>query len=137
MAAGGAVAVAGGGTLTDNDGEIAGVPATIVLFSIIEGIFFAAAWLYACVKHKADLSSLGFVRTQGIRPYVSAGGYWLLAAGAVGLWAVAVRSLNIDPLLPPDSAEEALDVAGGSVLLAIALVGVLGRPVERESEPAD
>ena len=131
MAAGAAFMSAGGGTLAEGDGEIAGVPVTIILFSIIEGIFLATAVLYGLIKHDVSKSYLGLVRASGPRSFASAIGYWALAAAAVGLWVVSIRALGIDSLLPPESAEDALNLAGGSIVLAVMLVGIWG-PIAEE-----
>ena len=70
------VTAVGGGTIEENDGEIAGVPVAIVLFAILEGIFMSTAWLYARTKYGVGLTSLGFVATRGYSPYLIAVGYW-------------------------------------------------------------
>ena len=120
------VTTAGGGTLEENDGEIAGVPVTIVLFAILEGIFMSTAWLFARTKYGVGLPSLGLVSARGYLPYAIAAGYWVIALGAVLAWTLTIQALGIDALLLPESAEDVLDLAGGSVAIAIVLVGLWG-----------
>jgi membrane protease YdiL (CAAX protease family) len=46
-------------------------------------------------------------------------------------WVQMLIWLDIDLLLPPDTAEKALDEAGGSIVITLVLVGLLG-PIAEE-----
>lgn len=125
------LSLAGGGLLGESDGDILGVPGAVFFFALVELVLLGTALLFTRVKYGAPLSAIGLVRTRGIRPYLSATGYWLLAVAAVGAWALSVQALDIDFFSMPNSTEEALSIAGGSLPLAIMIAGILG-PIGEE-----
>ena len=105
-------------------GELFGVPATIVLFALLEGAFVIAAFSFSVVKYGAGLSALGFTRPQGSVPYLFAAGAWMVGIAGVLLWTLTVDLLNAEFLVPPESARDLLAQAGGSFVIAFLLVGV-------------
>ncbi len=125
------LSLAGGGILDEQNGDVAGVPTVVFFFALVEGTLLATGLIFTRYKYGASLAAIGFVRTRGVRPYGVAIGYWLLAILAIGLWAVAMRLLGFNQIFESDSAEDALDIAGGSLPLAIALVGIWG-PIGEE-----
>ncbi len=112
-------------------GELFGVPATIVLFALLEGAFVIAAFSFSVVKYGAGLSALGFTRPRGSVPYLQAVGAWLVGIAGVLLWSLTVNLLNIEFLVPPESARDLLAQAGGSFAIAFLLVGIWA-PVAEE-----
>lgn len=104
--------------------EMFGVPATIVLFALLEGTFVVAALAFSVVKYGAGLAALGFTRPQGSVPYLFAVGAWSVGIAGVLLWTLTVDLLNAEFLVPPESARDLLAEAGGSFVIAFLLVGI-------------
>ena len=113
-----------------SDGDLAGLPVTVLQFAVLEGVFLATALLYSIVKFKTPFTSLGFVQTAGVR-YLQGFGAWALALVGVVAWGLVVEQTGVESLQPPESAEDVLDLAGGSIFLAWLLVGALG-PIAEE-----
>ncbi len=111
--------------------ELLGVPSTIVLFALLEGMFVIAALLFSVVKYGAGMSALGFTRPQGNLPYLLAIGGWIAGLAGVIAWTFIVDLLDASFLVPPDTAHDLLAEAGGSLAIAFILVG-LWAPVAEE-----
>ncbi|MEE8046683.1 MAG: CPBP family intramembrane glutamic endopeptidase [Dehalococcoidia bacterium] len=116
----------GGGTA-----DLAGVPVGIISATAMSGAFAATGFSFSTVLFRAPLSSLGFVKTKGLKPYLFAVGIWLVGLSVLVLWVQVLVWLDIDLLLPPDTAQRAIDEAGGSIVVTIVLVGILG-PIAEE-----
>lgn len=125
------ISLTSGWSLESSDGDVLGVPGFVFFLALVEGLMLATALLYTRTKYNSSLQSLGFVRSHGLRPFVSALGYWSLALVAIGVWALSVTALGFDQFLFPDTAEESLTIAGGSIPIAILLVGIWG-PIGEE-----
>ena len=108
-----------------------GVPSSIVLFALLEGMFVIAALTFSVVKYGAGLASLGFTRPQGNVPYLFAVGAWIAGLAGVLVWTYVVDLLNASFLIPPETARSLLDEAGGSIVIAFVLVGAWG-PIAEE-----
>ena len=104
--------------------ELLGVPSTIVLFALLEGVFVVAALSFSVVKYGAGLAALGFTSPQGKAPYLFAAGAWVVGLGGVLLWALVVDLLGATFLEPPETARDLLAEAGGSLVIAFVLVGI-------------
>ena len=104
-------------------GKFIGVPADVFLSAIFSSMFFAVAWLYGTSKRRAGWDKYGFVKAKGRLPYLQAVAAWAVAFVALGIWGLI--SQDIKWLQPPDNTSEALDLAGGSIVVALPLVGVL------------
>ena len=111
--------------------ELLGVPSTIVLFALLEGMFLIAALAFSVVKYGVGLSALGFTRPQGNVPYLFAVGAWIAGLAGVLVWTYLVDLLNASFLVPPETARDLLQEAGDSFLIAFVLVGVWG-PIAEE-----
>ena len=111
--------------------ELLGVPSSIVLFALLEGMFVIAALTFSVVKYGAGLASLGFTRPQGNVPYLFAVGAWIAGLAGVLVWTYVVDLLNASFLIPPETARSLLDEAGGSIVIAFVLVGAWG-PIAEE-----
>ena len=55
---------------------------------------------------------------------------WVIGLSVLIVWVQALTWLEIDLLLPPDSAKDVLDQAGGNIVLTILLVAVAGPAAE-------
>ena len=115
----------------DGVAELFGVPVSIIAATMMSGSFALIGLAHSAVRYREPLSSLGFVGTSGFRPYLLAVGLWLLGLSVLIVWVQALIWLDIDALLPPDTANEALDQAGGSIVITILLVAVAG-PIAEE-----
>ena len=104
--------------------ELLGVPSTIVLFALLEGVFVVAALTFSVVKYSAGLATLGFTRPKGSYPYLFAAGAWVVGLAGVLLWTLVVDLLGSTFLEPPETARDLLAEAGGSLVIAFVLVGI-------------
>ena len=104
--------------------ELLGVPSTIVLFALLEGMFVIAALAFSVGKYGTGLSALGFTRPHGNVPYLLAIGAWVAGLAGVIAWTFIVELLNASFLVPPETARDLLAEAGGSLAIAFVLVGV-------------
>jgi len=131
-----AVGVIGGSYLfaTDTGDSVAvllGVPVVIISATAMSGAFAATGISFSTVLFREPFSTLGFVKTDGFKPYVFAVGVWLIGLTVLLFWVQALIWLGVDVLVPPDTAKKALDEAGGSIVITIVLVGILG-PIAEE-----
>ena len=114
----------------DSEGLL-GVPLVFVLSAVAQGAFLVGALIFSVSKYGVGVSHLGFVRPLGRFPYVFALAAWLAGLAGVFLWSLAVESLNVEWLIPPDNARETLEQVGGSLAVTFLLVGVWA-PVTEE-----
>jgi len=115
----------------DGTAEFLGVPVGIIAATAMSGVFAATGFAFAMVRYREPLSSLGFVKTIGIKPYLLAVAMWIIGLSVLMFWVQALVWLGVDSLVPPDTAKKALDEAGGSIVATIVLVGILG-PIAEE-----
>ncbi|MCZ6539880.1 MAG: CPBP family intramembrane metalloprotease [Chloroflexi bacterium] len=115
----------------DGIAELAGIPVAIIAATAMSGSFAVIGLALSAVRYRQPLSALGFVKTDGFRPYLFGLGMWLVGLAALIGWAQVVIWLDFDLLLPPDTANDVLSQAGGSIVLTILLVAVAG-PVAEE-----
>jgi membrane protease YdiL (CAAX protease family) len=108
-----------------------GIPVVIIVATAMSSSFAAVAIAYSVALYNEPLSTLGFVKTRGIRPYLFAVAMWILAVSILMFWVQALIWFGVDLLVPPDTAKQALDEAGGSIFVTIILVGILG-PIAEE-----
>jgi membrane protease YdiL (CAAX protease family) len=118
------LAVRQASTTGTGEGELLGLPVGFIESAIFSSIFMATAWLYSGVKYGAPVRDLGFVRPASPVAYLQAIGVWLIALIGIGIW--SVLTADVEALQPPDNATEALKLAGGSIVPAWLLVGLLG-----------
>lgn len=111
--------------------EVAGVPVSIITATAMAGSFAVIGLALSVVRYREPLSTLGFVRTSGFRPYLFAAGMWLIGLSMLIVWMQVLIWLGVDFLVPPDTAQKVLDEAGGSIVITILLVGIAG-PVAEE-----
>ena len=111
--------------------QFAGVPVGIIVATAMSGSFAATGFAFSVVRYREPLSSLGFVKTSGIKPYLFAVSMWLIGLSVLLFWVQALVWFGVDSLVPPDTAQKALDEAGGSIIVTIVLVGILG-PIAEE-----
>lgn len=110
------------------ESDLLGIPSGYIEAAILSGVPFGVAWLYVSRKHGRSLRELGFVAPRSQTAYLLAAGAWFAAAIGVGLWSQLVT--NIDTISPPDNTTPALEIAGGSIALALLLVALWGPVVE-------
>jgi hypothetical protein len=115
----------------DGTAILAGVPVTIITATAMSGAFAATGMALSVVRYREPLGSLGFVRTQGLRPYLFATGMWMIGLAVLVVWLQVMVWFGIDSLTPPDTARKALDQAGGSIVITVLLVGIAG-PIAEE-----
>ncbi|MCH7984354.1 MAG: CPBP family intramembrane metalloprotease [Chloroflexi bacterium] len=115
----------------DGIAELVGIPVSIIAVTVMSGSFAVIGLALSAVRYREPLSALGFVKTSGFRPYLFAAGMWLIGLSALIAWVQVVIWLDIDLLLPRDTANDVLDQAGGSIVLTILLVAIAG-PVAEE-----
>jgi membrane protease YdiL (CAAX protease family) len=110
---------------------VVGVPVAIISATAMSGAFAATGFSFSLVLFKEPLRALGFVKTIGIKPYLFAAAMWIVGLSVLMLWVQALIWFDVDLLVPPDTAQKALDEAGGSIVVTIILVGILG-PIAEE-----
>lgn len=115
----------------DGTAEFVGVPVGFIAATAMSGAFAATGLAFSVVRYREPFSSLGFVKTTGIKPYFFAVAMWLIGLSALMFWVQVLIWFSVDSLVPPDTAQKALDEAGGSLIITIVLVGVLG-PIAEE-----
>lgn len=108
-----------------------GVPVSIIVATAMSSSFAVVAIGYSVVRYREPFTALGFDKTDGIKPYVFAVGMWLIGLSVLLFWVQALVWFGVDSLVPPDTAKKALDEAGGSIVVTIVLVGILG-PIAEE-----
>lgn len=118
-------------SLTDSGYGSGGVPATVVFIALVETLLLISTLLFTRLKYGVPWGVLGVVWPGGLRPFGVALVYWLLALVAIGIWVVLIQLTGADDFLFPDNASDALEMTGGSVALAILLVGIWG-PIGEE-----
>jgi membrane protease YdiL (CAAX protease family) len=106
--------------------ELFGVPVSIIAATAMSGTFAAIGIALSAVRYRVPLSALGFVGTTGFRPYLFGAGMWFIGLTVLVVWMQILIWLEVDLLLPPDTARQALDQAGGSIVITILLVGIAG-----------
>ena len=114
----------------DGSAQFAGVPVGIIAATAMSGTFAATGIAFSVVRFREPLSSLGFVKTEGFKPYLFAVGMWLVGLSVLMFWVQLLFWLEVDSLIPPDTAQRALDEAGGSIIVTIILVGIIGPAAE-------
>lgn len=114
----------------DGSAQFLGVPVGIIAATTMSGTFAATGLAFSVVRFRAPLSSVGFVRTKGLKPYLFSVGIWLVGLSVLMFWVQLLLWLDVDSLIPPDTAQRALDEAGGSIIVTIILVGMIGPAAE-------
>jgi membrane protease YdiL (CAAX protease family) len=107
------------------DERFVGISRALVLTlqsAVVSSLFLATAWLFGRVKRGATLATLGFINPGGVVPYAYALGAWGLAVLAIIGWGALTE--GIEWLQPPDNTSEALELAGGNLLIALPIVGL-------------
>ena len=121
--------------LASDDGAgaaiLVGVPVVIIAATAMSGAFTATGLAFSTLRYGDPISSLGFVRTKGFKPYFFAVGMWLIALALLVAWIQLLIWLEIDSLVPPETAREVIDQAGGNIVITLLLVGVAG-PIAEE-----
>jgi membrane protease YdiL (CAAX protease family) len=115
----------------DGTAVFAGVPVGFIAATAMSGAFAATGFAFSIVRYRAPLSALGFVKTTGIKPYLYAVAMWLIGLSVLMFWVQLLIWLGVDSLVPPDTAQKALDESGDSLVITIVLVGILG-PIAEE-----
>lgn len=115
----------------DGTAEFIGVPVGIIAATAMSGSFAATGIAFSVVRYREPFAALGFVKTIGIKPYLFAVAMWLVGLSVLMFWVQALIWFGVDSLVPPDTAKKALDEAGGSIIVTIVLVGILG-PIAEE-----
>jgi len=115
----------------DGSAIFAGVPVGIISATAMSGAFAATGFSFSVIRFREPISVLGFVKTKGIKPYIFAVGMWVIGLSILLFWVQALVWFGIDSLVPPDTAQKALDEAGDSIIVTIVLVGILG-PIAEE-----
>jgi membrane protease YdiL (CAAX protease family) len=111
--------------------EVMGVPLAIITATVTSGTFAITALSFSIVLYRQRLNSLGVVKIHGFKPYFFAIGMWLIALTLLMVWIAALSWLKLDFLLPPDTAQQVIDTAGGNLITTLVLVGFLG-PIAEE-----
>ena len=111
--------------------EVMGVPVAIITATVLSGTFAVTALSFSAVLYRQPVNTLGFVKIYGLKPYAFAVGMWLLALIILMFWIAALNWLKLDFLLPPDTAQQVMDKAGGNLIATLILVGIVG-PIAEE-----
>ncbi|MDA1279121.1 MAG: type II CAAX endopeptidase family protein [Chloroflexi bacterium] len=115
----------------DGTAEVIGVPVSIIAASAMSGSFAVTGIAFSTIRYREPLGSLGFVRTVGLKPYFFAAGIWLIGLSVLVVWVQMLMWLEVDLLLPPETARGAIEQAGGNIVITVLLVGVAG-PIAEE-----
>ena len=108
----------------DGTAILAGLPVGIVAATAMSGVFVATGITFSVVRFREPLSSLGFNKTSGVKPYLFAVAMWIVGLSVLMFWVQALAWFGVDVLAPPDTAKQALDRANGSIIATILLVGI-------------
>ena len=111
--------------------EVMGVPVAIITATVLSGTFAVTALSFSAVLYRQPVNTLGFVKIYGLKPYAFAVGMWLMALIILMFWIGALNWLKVDFLLPPDTAQQVMDKAGGNLIATLILVGIVG-PIAEE-----
>jgi len=111
--------------------EFMGVPLAIITATVLSGTFAVTALSFSVVLYRQPVNTLGFVKIYGLKPYAFAVGMWLMALTILMFWIAALNWLKLDFLLPPDTAQQVMDKAGGNLITTLILVGIVG-PIAEE-----
>ena len=111
--------------------EVMGVPVAIITATVLSGTFAVTALSFSAVLYRQPVNTLGFVKIYGLKPYAFAVGMWLMALIILMFWIAALNWLKLDFLLPPDTAQQVMDKAGGNLIATLILVGIVG-PIAEE-----
>ena len=111
--------------------EVMGVPLAIITATVLSGTFAVTALSFSAVLYRQPVNTLGFVKIYGLKPYAFAVGMWLMALIILMFWIAALNWLKLDFLLPPDTAQQVMDKAGGNLIATLILVGIVG-PIAEE-----
>jgi len=111
--------------------EVMGVPVAIITATVLSGTFAVTALSFSAVLYRQPVNTLGFVKIYGLKPYAFAVGMWLIALIILMFWIGALNWLKVDFLLPPDTAQQVMDKAGGNLIATLILVGIVG-PIAEE-----
>ena len=111
--------------------EVMGVPLAIITATVLSGTFAVTALSFSAVLYRQPVNTLGFVKIYGLKPYAFAVGMWLMALTVLMFWIAALNWLKLDFLLPPDTAQQVMDKAGGNLITTLILVGIVG-PIAEE-----
>ena len=111
--------------------EVMGVPLAIITATVLSGTFAVTALSFSAVLYRQPVNALGFVKIYGLKPYAFAVGMWLMALTILMFWITALNWLKLDFLLPPDTAQQVMDKAGGNLITTLILVGIVG-PIAEE-----
>ncbi|MBT3555319.1 MAG: CPBP family intramembrane metalloprotease [Chloroflexi bacterium] len=115
----------------DGSAIFAGVQVGIIAATAMSGVFAATGFAFSVVRFSEPLSSLGFVKTSGFKPYLFAVAMWIVGLSVLMLWVQVLVWFGVDSLIPPDTAKQVLNEAGGNIVVTIVLVGILG-PIAEE-----
>ena len=111
--------------------EVMGIPLAIITATVLSGTFAVTALSFSAVLYRQPINTLGFVKIYGLKPYAFAVGMWLMALTVLMFWIAALNWLKLDFLLPPDTAQQVMDKAGGNLITTLILVGIVG-PIAEE-----
>ena len=111
--------------------QFIGLPVGIIVATAISVMFAATGFTLSVIKFREPISALGLIRTHSARPYAYAALIWILALSMLILWIQIVLSLDVDFLIPPDTAQQVLDEAAGNIVSTVILVGIVG-PIAEE-----
>ena len=111
--------------------EVMGVPVAIITATVLSGTFAVTALSFSAILYRQPVNTLGFVKIYGLKPYAFAVGIWLMALTILMFWIAALNWLKLDFLLPPDTAQQVMDKAGGNLIATLILVGIVG-PIAEE-----
>ena len=114
----------------DGTAILAGLPVGIVAATAMSGVFVATGITFSVVRFREPLSSLGFNKTSGVKPYLFAVAMWIVGLSVLMFWVQALVWFGVEVLIPPDTAKQALDKADGSIIATILLVGIVGPMAE-------
>lgn len=120
-----------GSSLTGSGDNSGGLSTAVVFIALVETLLLASTILFTRLKYGVAWRELGLVWPAGLRPFGVAIFYWALALVAIGIWVVFIQVTGADDFLFPDTAGDALELTGGSIALAILLVGIWG-PIGEE-----
>lgn len=114
----------------DGSAILAGLPVGIIAATAMSGVFAATGITCSVVRFREPFSSLGFVKTSSFKPYLFAVAMWIIGLSLLTFWVQTLVWFGVDVLVPPDTAKQAIDEAGGSIVATILLVGIIGPMAE-------
>jgi membrane protease YdiL (CAAX protease family) len=105
------------------DETLIGLSIALIEQALTSSVPFGVAWLFVNRKYGRSIRDIGFLKPATSRAYLIGIASWFVAVQAVNLWQFLVQGFKF--AATPDNTTPVLDIAGGSIVIAWLLAGLL------------